>query len=111
MANFTCPSCDHESFSLKDKYTMGYWMIRKCSHCQSIVAANPIILGVLTFAYLWNVLMFGALTFFDRDLDVNWWDNIVNGAWHYILIMIILWAILDFINIKYVPLMIVRHHQ
>ncbi len=111
MANFTCPSCNQESIPLKDKYAMGYWMMRRCGACNSLIASNAIILGILTFAYLWNVLMFGALTFFDRNPDISWGDNIMQGAWYYILIMIVIWAILDFINVKYVPLMVVHHQQ
>jgi len=95
MANFTCPSCNKDSIPLKDKYAMGYWMTRRCIECNSLIANNAIILGVLTFAYLWNLLFFAGLAQF-------------NESWHYFGYMLVIWVVLDLINIKYVPLMVIR---
>ena len=108
MANFTCPSCNKDSILLKDKYAMGYWMTRRCSECSAIICSNAILLGVLTFAYLWTILMFGGLTFFDRDPGISWIENILSDAWHYILYMVAIWVVLDIVNIKYIPLMVIR---
>ena len=95
MANFTCPSCNKDSIPLKDKYAMGYWMTRRCVECNSLIANHAILLGVLTFAYLWNLLFFIGLAQF-------------NQSWHYFGYMLVIWVVLDLINIKYVPLMVVR---
>jgi len=95
MTKFTCPACENESIPLKHKYAMGYWMTRRCGECDSLIANHAIILGVLSFAYLWNLLFFVGLAQFGESL-------------HYLGYMAVIWIILDIINVKYVPLMVIR---
>lgn len=95
MTNYTCPSCGKNSITRRQKYAMGYWMTRRCGACNALLCATPLLLGVLTFAYLWDLLFFIGMSQFNHSL-------------HYFVYMIVIWFILDLINLKYVPLSVMR---
>ncbi len=91
MANFKCPHCHEETLSLKDKYRMGMWFTAYCANCNSRLAAFPWILMLIHFLYVWNVIWFVALVYF-------------NDGYIYLLYMVIVWGVLDLLNVYYVPL-------
>ena len=64
-------------------------MLLICPKCGGRVCAQPIILAVLYFLYIWDVMLFGYLAY----LDSLW----------YLAVMLTGWLILDYFAI-YVPL-------
>ena len=93
MASLSCPHCREKTFTWWDKYKTGKWALLHCSHCGGRVCAQPIVLSVLSFLYVWDVMLFGYLSY----LDSPW----------YLLVMVVGWLILDYFSL-YVPLTALR---
>jgi hypothetical protein len=93
MASIPCPHCKTKTFTWWDKYRTGKWMLLKCPECDGRVCAQPIVLAGLYFLYIWDVVLFGYLTY----LDTLW----------YLAVMAAGWLILDYFAI-YVPLVSLR---
>lgn len=89
MATIPCPHCQEKTFSWWDKYLAGKWKLLHCPQCGGRVCAQPIVLAVLYFLYVWDVMLFGFLAY----LDSLW----------YLLVMVVGWLILDYFSV-YVPL-------
>ena len=89
MASIPCPHCKAKTFTWWDKYRAGKWMLLKCPQCGGRACAQPIVLAVLSFIYVWDVMLFGYLAY----LDSLW----------YLAVMTAAWLILDYFSI-YVPL-------
>jgi len=89
MTSIPCPHCEQKTFSWWHKYRTGKWGILRCSQCTGRVCAQPIVLAVLYFAYVWDVVLFGYLAY----LDSLW----------YLLVMLVGWLILDYFSV-YIPL-------
>lgn len=93
MASIPCPHCYQKAFSWWDKYKTGKWALLHCSQCGGRVCAQPIVLSVLAFLYVWDVMLFGYLAYLD--------------AWWYLLVMTVIWLILDYFSF-YIPLSALR---
>ena len=93
MASIPCPHCREKTFSWWDKYKTGKWSLLYCTHCGGRVCAQPIVLSVLYFLYVWDLMLFGYLAY----LDSLW----------YLLVMVVIWLILDYLSL-YVPLTALR---
>ena len=93
MNSIACPHCGEKTFSWWDKYRTGKWALLRCSSCKGRVCAQPIVLAVLYFLYVWDVVLFGYLAY----LDSLW----------YLLVMLVGWLILDYFSV-YVPLAALR---
>jgi len=89
MASIPCPHCEQKTFGWWDKYLLGKWVLLNCRQCKGRVSAQPIVLAVLYFLYVWDVVLFGYLAY----LDSLW----------YLLVMVVGFLILDYFSV-YVPL-------
>lgn len=89
MASISCPHCNNKTFTWWDKYRTGKWFVLQCPQCQGRVCAQPIVLSLLYFLYVWDLMLFGYLGF----IDTPW----------YWLWMVVIWVILDYFSL-YVPL-------
>lgn len=96
MATIPCPHCGQNTFSWWDKYLAGKWAMRHCSSCAARVCAQPIVLAVMYFFYVWDVVLFGFLAY----LDTLW----------YLVVMLVVWLILDYFSL-YIPLTALRPKQ
>jgi len=93
VASIPCPHCQEKTFSWWDKYKTGKWALLNCSHCGGRVCAQPIVLSIMYFLYVWDLMLFGYLAY----LDSLW----------YLLVMVVVWVILDYFSV-YVPLVALR---
>lgn len=91
--SISCPHCQQKTFSWWDKYKTGKWAVLMCTNCGGRVCAQPVVLAVLSFLYVWDLMLFGYLTY----LDSLW----------YLLVMIVVWLVLDYFSF-YVPLSALR---
>lgn len=89
IASIPCPHCEENTFSWWDKYKAGKWKLLHCQKCNGRVCAQPIVLALLYFFYIWDVLLFGFLAYID-------------SLW-YLLVMVVGFLILDYFSV-YVPL-------
>jgi len=89
MASISCPHCEQKTFSWWHKYLTGKWGVLQCQQCAGRVCAQPIVLAVLYFFYVWDVVLFGYLAY----LDSLW----------YLSALVVGWLILDYFSV-YVPL-------
>jgi hypothetical protein len=98
MARYACPHCEKETISSRDKYLMGLWLTRTCPHCGTRLCANPYLMFVIYFFYLWNLF---------------WWPVVayLNGNSLYVVPMVLIWAMLDFINVRYMPLLCLKRKK
>jgi hypothetical protein len=93
MASIQCPHCGEKTFSWWDKYRAGKWVMLHCTHCGGRVCAQPIIMAVLYFFYVWDLMLFGYLAYLD--------------SLSYLLVLLAGWLILDYFSI-YIPLTALR---
>jgi hypothetical protein len=93
MASIACPHCGEKTFSWWDKYLSGKWAMLHCSQCGGRVCAQPIVLTLMYFFYVWDVVLFGYLAYLDSLV--------------YLLVMVVIWLILDYFSL-YVPLTALR---
>lgn len=95
MKFFTCPKCKEESIPFRDKYFASIWMNIYCSNCGARLCAEPIIMALLYFVYVWLAAWF-----------IMW--ALAEESWVPIAWLIPLWAAVDFLNVWYMPLMVMR---
>jgi hypothetical protein len=95
MKRFTCPKCKKEGISLKDKYRASIWQVIYCDSCGARLCAQPFLLAFAYFIYTWAVVSFVTIAIFKQSFMP-------------ILYMIIVWLILDFINVMSMPLSVMR---
>lgn len=93
MPSLPCPHCGQKTFSWWDKYRASKWAMLSCSSCGGRVCAQPIVLAVMYFLYVWDVVLFGFLAY----LDTLW----------YLAVMAVVWLILDYFSL-YIPLTALR---
>jgi hypothetical protein len=88
---FKCPRCGKMSIPIKDKYKAGFWAVISCKNCEARLCIFPWLLAVLFVAYVW---------------DVVWFYGMYHFTGHYIhfLYMIVVWLMLDAVNIYFMPL-------
>ena len=96
MSALPCPHCGQKTFSWWDKYRAGKWAMLHCPSCGGRVCAQPIVLAVMYFFYVWDVVLFAFLAY----LDTLW----------YLVVMLVAWLILDYFSL-YVPLTALRAKQ
>ena len=90
MTGSTCPHCKKSTISLKKRYLATKWCSIYCDACSGRICTHPIVLAVLSFLYVWDVLLFGTLFFQTHD-------------WVYIAALTVIWLILDYFSM-YIPL-------
>ena len=90
MTKFPCPHCNKLTISLKQKYLAGKWFNIHCDACLGRSCAQPIILALMSFLYVWNVFYFSVVAYLER-------------SWYFVGILIVLWLILDYFC-HYIPL-------
>ncbi len=95
MKNYQCPRCEQESIPFKDKYRAGLWGNIHCVNCGSRLCANPILMAVLYAAHTWNVLWWFALFYW-------------TGHYYHLIFMLLVWVVIDFINVHYIPLSVMK---
>ena len=91
MHMFPCQRCEAHSIPLIDKFKSGLWVSITCSSCGASLIALPILLALVHFMYVWNVVWLISAYYFE-------------GAWFYYLGILLEWAVLEALNIWYMPL-------
>ncbi len=91
MKKYRCPKCGEDTIPLKAKYLAGIWQVIPCPVCKTRLCANPIILTLAWFCYVWAAAWFGFSAVLEESLE-------------YLLYLIPVWLILDFLNVRLVPL-------
>lgn len=94
MTASTCPHCKNSTISLKKRYLATKWCNIYCDACSGRICTQPIVLAVLSFLYVWDVLLFGTLF-------------IETHSWIYIGVLMVIWLILDYFSM-YIPLVSMR---
>ena len=95
MKQYPCPSCKTDAIPLVDKYRAGMWREIRCPHCQARLCAQPWVLMVAWILYVWVAAWFGFWAWLDHSLLP-------------LLYMILPWLLLDFLNVSYMPLSVLR---
>ncbi|NOY62982.1 MAG: hypothetical protein GXP10_07515 [Gammaproteobacteria bacterium] len=95
MPQYCCPRCQQQTIPLKEKYKTSYWFLTQCANCSSTISANPIILAIVDVVYVWVAVTFCSMVYFQQSLIP-------------ILYLIVVWLILDFLNVHYMALSIVK---
>lgn len=95
---YICPSCEKDTISWKTKYLVGFWFTTHCLNCNAKLTAMPIPLALFQILYVWNVGWFSGIYWFTRE-PINF------------VYMTILWIILDILNVKYIPLSVMRRNN
>lgn len=91
MHMFPCPRCEAHSIPLSDKFKTGLWQSITCKNCGAKLIALPILLALVHFMYVWNVVWLISLYYFEM-------------AWFYYLGIMLEWAVIEAMNIWYMPL-------
>lgn len=95
MHHFTCPRCQTQSIPLGDKFKAGLWQAISCKNCGARLIALPILLALVHFMYVWNVVWLISLRYFDME-------------WYYYVGIMLEWAVIEAMNICYMPLAVQR---
>lgn len=95
MRRFRCPRCGQDGISFKDKYYAGLWLTVVCSQCGARLCAQPWFMAVGYMIYFWAIAWF-----------VMW--ALLEHSWLPILYMLPVWALLDLLNIYFMPLAVLR---
>ena len=90
MSYLTCPHYKEQTISWWQKYKAAKWSMVYCAKCGKRSCSHSFILVAYTFAYTWDVMLFGYLFF----LTENWW---------YLVALVVIWIILDIFSL-YLPL-------
>jgi len=88
---FKCPHCGDATVPLRDKVKTSLWAAVHCGACGGRIAAYPWILAGVYFAHAWNVM---------------WWVGLYhfNGKPVYFAYMALLWAVIEGLSVRFVPL-------
>jgi hypothetical protein len=90
MSLQTCPHCKQPAFSWRQKYMAAKWVLLTCPLCGGRSCSNPFLLAFFTMLYVWDVMLFGYLTYLTHIL------------W-YPLVLVVGWLILDYFSL-FLPL-------
>jgi hypothetical protein len=90
MGSQICPHCKQSTFGYWHKYLAAKWKLLTCPSCERVSCSFPFPLVFYTMLYVWDVLLFGYLTYF------------TGNTW-YILALIVGWLILDYFSL-FLPL-------
>ncbi len=90
MSQFPCPHCKEAVYGYWDRYKAAKWFILVCQHCGKRACAHPIIIVLFYFFYVWDVVLFGYLTY-------------LKESWVYFSTLVVIWLILDAFSV-YIPL-------
>ena len=85
-----CPHCKQPAFGWRDKYLSAKWLLLTCPHCGGTSCSYPFLLAFYTMLYVWDVLLFGFLTY------------LTHIVW-YALVMVVGWLLLDYFSL-FLPL-------
>jgi hypothetical protein len=91
MTQFRCPKCRAEAIPLKDKYLAAIWMSIHCPACGTRLCAHPLLMTLLYFVYFW----IAATCLFLAAAGKSWTP---------VLVMLVLWLLVDLVNIAWMPL-------
>lgn len=91
MPRFICPRCKDRSISLLDKYRLGLWLTTRCPKCGTRLCANPYLLFVLYFLYVWNFMWWPTLAYY------------TGNYWH-LIYLLPCWLVIDLINLRFIPM-------
>ncbi len=94
---FECPHCHEKTFTLKDKLLAGKWAAITCKACGGRSCAQPVVLAVLYFLYVWDVVLFGYVAY------VKFQVGQPTVAMIYVGVLVVGWLILEFFGL-YIPL-------
>jgi len=97
MAQLPCPHCKEPSISWWQKYKAAKWALIHCNQCKGRACSLPYPLVFYTMLYIWNVMLFGYLSY-------------VTGNLWYLFTLIVVWVILDLFSI-YLPLSALKTKQ
>ncbi len=95
MESYKCPKCSTACISVKDKYKAGSWREIHCEHCGARLCGHPWFMAAIYMVYFWVVAWFIFWSYFER----NWW---------LLLGLIPSWLLLDYLNVRFMPLVILR---
>lgn len=95
MKHFTCPNCGQASIPLKDKYLAGLWRVIHCANCRARLCAHPWLMVLGFMIYVWAVMWFGFLAYF-------------NHSFAPLIYLLPVWLFLDYLNINFMPLSVMR---
>ncbi|MDH4274813.1 MAG: hypothetical protein OEW08_07225 [Gammaproteobacteria bacterium] len=98
---FLCPHCQASTLGLQAKLGAALWGIVRCPDCQKRCCAQPLVLGALYFLLVWDILLFGYVSFVNYKTH----DPITSAV--YLSVMVAGVAILGFFA-AYVPLVAMR---
>jgi len=98
MKHYPCPRCKEEVIPLKEKFLAGHWKTIHCPRCEGRLCANIYLMAVFYLLYLWNVLWWAGLALFNQE-------------WFYLLFIIPCWLLLDFFNVRFMPLLALRKRE
>lgn len=95
MKKFTCPKCNHEGISLKDKYLASIWQVIYCGSCGARLCARPWAMACTYGVYTWAVISFITMAYYQKSLMP-------------FVYLVGVWLILDIHNVAFMPLAIMR---
>ncbi len=97
MQDTECPHCSENSIRPLARWIAGHWKDIYCPRCEGRIAMQPIVLALLYFVYVWNVLFFGFMA---------WYES----SWVYAALLIVGAIILE-VFIYYIPLVRLRRKK
>lgn len=97
MTKFTCPHCKKPTITLGQKYLSGKWIDVYCTECRGRSCTHPILLAILSFFYVWDVMLFGYVA-------------VLKHSWFYLGVLVTGWIILDLFNLS-IPLAALRKKE
>lgn len=98
---FTCPRCQKDTISWKQKYLTNLWRTINCPQCGTRLTALPLVLLIMHMLYVWNVLWFVALYMFGTPTHDPMW----------FVYMVVVWVVLDVATLNLVPLAAMRGRE
>lgn len=94
MVAYECPHCKKLTIPLGKKYLAGKWANIHCAQCGGRSCAQPVLMAVLYFLYVWDVMLFGTVAFEKQSL-------------FFVGVMVSGWLTLDWFNL-YIPLVAMK---
>jgi len=95
MKPYQCPKCKEECIPAKDKYKAGIWRVIHCPQCGARLCGQPWVMAASYTLYVWALAWFGFWAYMDH-------------SWEPLLYLIPVWLLLDLLNMRFMPLSILR---
>jgi len=95
MKQYPCPNCKTGAIPLTEKYRAGMWRVIHCPNCRARLCAQPWLLMLASMIYVWVAAWFGFWAWLDRSILP-------------LIYLIPAWLMLDYLNITYMPLSVLR---